>query len=100
MMAPNVTCSGVWTKSWLSTTLGFASFLSSITMRMPSRSDSSRRSLMPVIRPWRTRSAIFSSRFALLTWNGISVATRLMRPARPSSTCTRARTLMRPRPVE
>ena len=43
-----------------------------------------------------------SSRAArdLLTWNGISVATRLMRPARPSSTCTRARILIRPRPVQ
>ena len=36
---------------------------------------------------------------ALLTWNGISVATRLMRPPRPSSTCTCARTRMSPRPV-
>ena len=51
MIAPNVVCSGVCTNSWLSTTFGFASFLSSITIRMPSRSDSSRRSLMPVELP-------------------------------------------------
>ena len=39
--------SGVCLKSWFRTTLGCASRFSSITMRMPSRSDSSRRSEMP-----------------------------------------------------
>ena len=98
MMAPNVVCSGVWTNNWFSTTFGFASFLSSTTIRMPSRSDSSRRSEMPAIFPARTISAIFSSSDVLFTWKGISVTTRLMRPPLPSSTCTLERIFMLPRP--
>ena len=48
-------------KSWLSTTSAFcAVVLSSITTRIPSRSDSSRRSEMSVIFLFRTRSAICS----------------------------------------
>ena len=39
--------------------LGYASFLSSMTMRTPSLFDSSRKSLMPSTRFSRTRSAIF-----------------------------------------
>ena len=39
-----------------------------MTIRMPSRSDSSRRSLMPSICPARTSCAIFSIKPALLTW--------------------------------
>ncbi len=98
MMAPNDVWSGVCTNNWFRTTFGFASFLSSMTMRMPSRSDSSRRSEMPATFPSRTRSAIFSSSDVLLTWNGISVTTRLIRPALPSSTCTLERIFMLPRP--
>src|SRR4030067_575217 len=45
---------------------------SSMTMRMPDLSDSSRSSLMPSILPSRTSSAIFSSRRALFTWYGSS----------------------------
>ena len=55
--------------------LGTSPRFSSITIRMPSRSDSSRRSEMPSIVFSRTRSAIFSIRRFLLTWYGISVTT-------------------------
>ena len=44
-----------------------------MTMRMPWRSDSSRRSLMPTIFRSFTRSAIFSTSVALFTWYGSSV---------------------------
>ena len=47
MITPNVLCIVVCLYSWFSTTRGIASRLSSITTRMPSRSDSSRRSEMP-----------------------------------------------------
>ena len=43
-------------------------FFSSTTIRMPSRSLSSRRSEMPSIFFSCTNSAIFSSRVALFTW--------------------------------
>ena len=51
-------------------------------MRIPSRSDSSRRSAMPSIRLSLTSSAIFSSRLALLTWYGSSVTTIAVRSPR------------------
>ena len=47
MITPNVDCIAVCLYSWFSTTRGIASRLSSMTTRMPSLSDSSRRSLMP-----------------------------------------------------
>jgi hypothetical protein len=49
-----------------------------MTMRMPSRSLSSRRSEMPSMRFSRTSSAIFLSSSALLTWYGISVTTIML----------------------
>ena len=63
-----------------------------MTMRMPWRSDSSRRSAMPSMRLARTRSAIFSTSVALFTWYGSSVTMIWLRlPLAVSSTCTRAR---------
>ena len=58
MLAPKLDCSGVKRQSWLSTTSATASRLISMTMRMPSRSDSSRRSAMPSMRFSRTSSAM------------------------------------------
>jgi hypothetical protein len=68
--------------------------LVSITSRMPERSDSSRRSEIPVIFFSRTRSAIFvisppSPPF--LTMNGSSVTTIASRPPFSGSTWARAR---------
>ena len=50
------------------TTLDRASLCSSMTMRMPCLSDSSRRSVMPSISLSFTRSAIWVMSWALLTW--------------------------------
>ncbi len=68
MFMPNVVCMALCLKSLFRTTLGMASRLSSITMRMPDRSDSSRRSEISGMCFSRTRSAIFSMSCALLTW--------------------------------
>ncbi len=67
MLMPNESCICVIFQRLLSTTSGTASFLRSITIRMPSRSDSSRMSAMPSMRLSRTSSAIFSISLALLT---------------------------------
>ncbi len=62
-------------------TLACASRLSSMTMRMPSRSDSSRMSRMPVDLAARARDRrSFSIRFDLFTMNGISVMMMLSAP--------------------
>ncbi len=68
MLQPKDDCMAVKRHSWFSTTSGTASRFSSMTMRMPSRSDSSRRSEMPSSRFSRTSSAIFSMSVALFTW--------------------------------
>ena len=69
-------------------------------MRMPSRSDSSRRSAMPSIVFSRTSSAIFSMSRALFTWYGISVTTIDVRsPFFAVSISVLARTITDPRPV-
>jgi hypothetical protein len=62
MLAANEDCAGVWRHSWLRTTSGVASRFNSMTMRTPSRFDSSRISLTPSIRFSRAASAIFSTR--------------------------------------
>ncbi len=67
-------------------------------MRIPSRSDSSRRSPIPSIRLSLTRSAIFSSRLALFTWYGSSVTMIAVRSPLTSSNATWARMTTRPRP--
>ncbi len=97
---PNDSCSGVIFQRLFWTISGTASFLRSMTIRIPSRSDSSRRSAIPSIRLSRTSSAIFSISLALLTWYGISVATIDLRPVLGcSSTVVRPRIRIAPRPV-
>ena len=66
MFMLNASCIGVCLNRLFSTLCGLASRLISMKMRMPSRSDSSRRSAMPSIRLSLTRSAIFSSRRRLV----------------------------------
>ena len=66
-LAPKVVCIEVNLKSWLSTLRWRASRRSSITTRMPWRSDSSRTSVMPSIFLSRASSLIFLIRSALLT---------------------------------
>ena len=71
-----------------------------MTIRIPSRSDSSRRSLMPSIVFSRTRSAIFSISLALFTWYGISVTTiDVLSPFFEVSSSVLARRTIEPRPV-
>ena len=67
ILTPTVSCSWVKLYSWLSTTWALASRLSSTTMRMPSRSDSSRRSLICSIFLSFTRPAMLSISRALFT---------------------------------
>ena len=76
-----------------------ASRFSSITTRMPERSDSSRMSEIPSMRFSRTSSAIFSIIVALFTWYGISWMISASRPERTSSVVTRPRISTEPRPV-
>ena len=92
MMMPKLVWSGVCLYRLLSTTSGISPRFSSMTMRMPSRSDSSRRSEMPSIVLSRTRSAIFSISRALLTWYGISDTTiEVLSPFFDCSSSCRAR---------
>ncbi len=77
-----------------------ASRLSSMTSRIPSRSDSSRTAEMPSSRLSTTRSAIDLARVALLTWYGSSVTTIAALPLDSfSSIWARARITILPRPV-
>ena len=100
MITPNVLCIVECLYSWLSTTRGMASRFSSITTRMPSRSDSSRRSEIPSSFLSRTSSAICSTSRALLTWYGSSVTTICdLLPFSFSSMAARARMTILPRPV-
>ena len=80
-------------------TSGTASLFVSITTRIPSLSDSSLRSVIPTIFLSLTRSAIFSTKFALLHWYGNSVITTLSFPVFEDSMCARALILILPRPV-
>ena len=61
MLTPNVTCIEVCLKRSLRTTLGIVSRLSSITIRIPWRPDSSGTSVISESFSSWTRSAIFSS---------------------------------------
>ena len=70
----------------------------SITIRMPSRSLSSRISLMPSIFFSFTRKAMFSIRRALFTWKGSSVTMIDSLPFSIFSVKALARILMEPRP--
>ena len=80
MITPNVSCIFVCLNNKFKITLGLASLLSSITILIPSLSDSSLKSDIPVIFLSFTKSAIFSISLALLTWYGISVTTILFLP--------------------
>ena len=75
MFTANVVRSAECLNSWLRTDATVALRASSITMRIPWRSDSSRRSEMPSMRLLRTMSAMRSMSVALLTWYGSSVTT-------------------------
>ena len=99
LITPKVLCMSVCAYSALSRTCANASFFRTMTMRMPSRSLSSRRSLMPSMVPARTRPAIFSISAALFTWYGSSLTMIWARPCSTSSISLRARTMTRPRPV-
>ena len=71
-----------------------------MTMRIPSRSDSSRTSEMPSIFLSFDSIAIFSTSEALFTWNGIcDTMMRWRAPRSTSSMDALARTTIRPRPV-
>ena len=98
-VTPKPVCICVCAYRLFSTTWAIASRFSSMTIRMPSRLDSSRRSLIPSSRFSRTRSAICSTSFALFTWYGISVTTIVSRSVFGwTSTEARARTWIVPRP--
>ena len=79
--------------------MGMASRLSSMTRRMPERSDSLRRSLISVIFLVLTRSTMLSMSEARFTWYGSSVTMIALRLPFSDSVCALARTRMRPRPV-
>ena len=98
MLTPNELCIAVKRHSWFRTTSPEASRFSSMTIRMPSRSDSSRTSEMPSIRFSRTISTIRSIRVCLLTWNGSSVTTMASRSLRMVSIVALPRTMTEPRP--
>ena len=65
--------------NWFSTISGFAAVFNFITILIPSLSDSSLKSEIPVIFLSLTNSAIFINRFDLFTWYGISVTMIVLR---------------------
>ena len=97
MIIPKVVCIAVCLNRLLRTISLIASRLSSITTRIPSRSDSSRIVETPSMSLSFTRLAIFSIRRALFTWYGSSSITIISFFAL-CSICVLARTLMRPLP--
>ena len=98
-MTPKVSSSCVCFNRRFRTICGFTSFLSSMTIRMPSRFDSSRRSVIPSTRLSRTKSAIFSMSLALLTRYGSSETTMRCFPFCIGSILVTARTRIFPLPV-
>ncbi|MBA1343117.1 MAG: hypothetical protein C5S52_05920 [ANME-2 cluster archaeon] len=72
-MIPKVVFNCVCLYNWFKMTCVFAPFRVSITTLIPSLSDSSLRSLMPSTCFPFTRSAMFSTSFALFTRYGSSV---------------------------
>ncbi len=68
IITPKVVSICVWLNNWLRTICEFASRFSSMTTRIPLRSDSSRRLLIPSIFLSLTRFAIVSRSCALFTW--------------------------------
>ena len=79
--------------------LGLTSRRSSITTLIPSREDSSRRSVIPSTLLSLTSSPIFSTSRALLTRYGNSVTIILFLPLSIGSISVTALTLILPRPV-
>ena len=65
MLSENVSWSAVFLQSWLRTIVSSSPFFISTTIRIPSRSLSSRTSATPTTFSSFTRSAIFSMIFAL-----------------------------------
>ena len=98
MFMLNVIWSAVCLNRLLRTLCGLASRLISMYIRMPSRSDSSRRSATPSSFLSLTRSAIFSSSADLFTWYGSSLTMIAIRSPLTSSNATWARITTRPRP--
>ncbi len=102
MLKPKEACIWVCLKSWLRTTsCGSPPRFSSITSRIPERSDSSRKSEIPLIFFSRTSSAILVIRPLsppFLTMNGSSETITASLPPRSGSMWTRARTRTLPRP--
>ena len=102
MITPKVACSCVCLYSWFNTTRGIESRFNSMTTRIPSLSDSSRRAEIPSSFPFFHQIGDVGNELrALLTWYGSSVATTicdLLLDSRSSITA-RARMMMRPRPV-
>ena len=68
MLIPKLDCNCVWLNRLLTMTSGVSPRRRSITIRIPSLSDSSRSSVIPSIFFSFTNSAIFSMTRALLTW--------------------------------
>ena len=104
ILKPKLVDKAVCLYKLLRTTSGFASLFSSITILIPSLSDSSRKSEIPLILSSLTSSAIFLINSALFTWYGISVTTIALLPWRPpppwsSSIDETARILIEPLPV-
>ncbi len=79
--------------------LGMASFFKSKTIRIPSRSDSSRRSEIPSSFLSLIRPAMRSIMLALLVMYGISVTMIRSRPVLLISMLVLARMMTRPLPV-
>ena len=92
-------CNCVCLNRWFSTTWAFPSRFTSITKRIPRRSDSSRMSEISVIFLSRTKPTIVSINEVLFTWYGISVTIMASRPPLRSSISVRACTFTLPRPV-
>ena len=67
MFVPKLVCKDVNLCSWFNTTSAVASRLSSTTIRTPSLSESSLKSVIPSIYLARTQSAICSTKRDLLT---------------------------------
>ena len=96
---PNEVSSGVYLYSELMTISGMVPRFSSMTTRMPRRSDSSRRSDTPSILRSLISAAIFSTRLDLFRPNGISRMISDWKPFLRSSISTLPRTFTVPRPV-
>ncbi|MPN36355.1 hypothetical protein SDC9_183864 [bioreactor metagenome] len=94
-----VTSSGVFLYSSRRIFSSTADLFNSMTIRIPCRSDSSRRSEIPSSAPSRVNSAIRSISEALLVMYGNSLMMMRLLPLPISSRLTRPRNVILPRPV-